>query len=37
MAFTFVWCHRHGDVKAVNETNAIRGEVVLAVVEAELS
>ena len=32
-----MWGHSHGDVKAVNEANSVRGEVSVAMVEAELS
>ena len=32
-----MWCHRHGEVKAVYQTNAVRRVIVLAMVEAELS
>lgn len=34
--FALVWGHRHGDVKTVHEAHAVRGEVVRAVVDAEL-
>ena len=37
LAFTLMWGHSHGDVKAVNEANSVRGEVTLALVETKLS
>lgn len=36
-AFTLVWGHRHGDVEAVHEANAVGGVVVRTMVDAELS